>query len=478
MTDMGGGDGPRMHDGAENPTDPQDSALQAIALTDPVVAARRINSLIDSGGLRDAAELMGSLPSWLVVDVLERSGAKDRAIMFRLLSKDTANYVFESLDPPLQSELIHDLHDGRVREIFVDLDPDDRAGLIDELPAKVATRLMRELDPQEQALTEVMLGYPAGSVGRRMTPAFVSTHPDTTAGETLERVKRRIDEVETIYTLPVTDGQRRLVGIVGLRAVMRADPATPIRDLMNDAVSARARESAEKAARRCSGERFIVLPIVDDENRLVGILTFDDALRILEDADSEDTARQGGVEPLRRPYLSTPMRYLVRSRVLWLLVLAVGATLTVQVLEVFESTLEQVVALSLFVPLIIGTGGNTGNQAATTVTRALALGDVRTRDIARVLWQEARTGFTLGLILGGVAFAVAGLVYGTDFGLVIGLTLLSLCTIAASVGGIMPLLATTVRADPAVFSNPFISTFVDATGLIVYFLIARTVLGL
>ena len=463
--------------GVNDPSESPDDPTERIAY-DPVLAARRVDTLIDAGDLRNAAEVLDEMPPWLVVDVLERSGTKDRAVMFRLLSKDTANYAFESLDPPLQSELIHDLHTSRVSEIFAELDPDDRAGLIDELPAKVATRLMRELDPEEQALTAAVLDYPVGSVGRRMTPAFVSTHPDTTAGETLKRVKRRIDEVETIYALPVTDDQRRLVGIVGLRAVMRADPATPIRDLMNDAVSARARESAEKAARRCSGERFIVLPIVDDENRLVGILTFDDALRILEDADSEDTARQGGVEPLRRPYLSTPMRSLVRSRVLWLLVLAVGATLTVQVLEVFESTLEQVVALSLFVPLIIGTGGNTGNQAATTVTRALALGDVRPRDTARVLWQEARTGFTLGLILGSVAFAVAGLVYGTDFGLVIGLTLLSLCTIAASVGGFMPLLATTVRADPAVFSNPFISTFVDATGLVVYFLIARAVLGL
>ena len=463
--------------GVNDPSESPDDAADRIAY-DPVLAARRVDTLIDAGDLRNAAEVLDEMPPWLVVDVLERSGTKDRAVMFRLLPKDTATYVFEALDPPLQSELIHDLHDSRVSEIFAELDPDDRAGLIDELPAKVATRLMRELDPEEQALTAAVLDYPVGSVGRRMSPEYVSTHPDTTAGQTLERVLQRIDRTETIYALPVTDDERHLVGIVGLRSVMRADPDTPIRELMNEAVSARARESDEKAARRCSGERFIVLPIVDDENRLVGILTFDDALRILQDADSEDTARQGGVEPLRRPYLSTPMRSLVRSRVLWLLVLAVGATLTVQVLEVFESTLEQVVALSLFVPLIIGTGGNTGNQAATTVTRALALGDVRPRDTARVLWQEARTGVTLGLILGSVAFAVAGLVYGVDFGLVIGLTLLSLCTIAASVGGVMPLLANTVRADPAVFSNPFISTFVDATGLIVYFLIARAVLGL
>nr|WP_264887337.1 magnesium transporter [Dietzia sp. NCCP-2495] len=433
---------------------------------------------MDTGDLHAAAGALNAMPPWLVVDVLERTPARERAVMFRLLSKETANAAFEALDPPLQSELIHDLHDERVREIFAELDPDDRAGLIDELPARVATRLMRELDPEEQALTAEVLGYQDGSVGRRMSPEYLSTHPDTTAGQTLERVRQRIDQTETIYALPVTDHDRKLVGIVGLRSVMKADPDTPIHDLMNDAVSARATESEERAARRSADERLIVLPIVDAEHRLVGILTFDDALQILEDAESEDSARQGGAEPLRRPYLSTPLRSLVRSRVVWLLVLALGATLTVQVLEVFESTLEQVVALSLFVPLIIGTGGNTGNQAATTVTRALALGDVRKRDVARVLWQEARTGFTLGVILGGVAFAVASLVYGMDFGLVIGLTMVALCTMAASVGGIMPLLASAVRADPAVFSNPFISTFVDATGLIVYFLIARAVLGL
>lgn len=448
------------------------------ALRDPAVAARKIDTLIDSGDLRGASALVGDMPPWLVVGVMERSGAKDRAVLFRLLSKDAANAVFESLDPPLQSDLIGNLHADRVNQIFAGLDPDDRAGLIDELPARVATRLLRELSHDEQALTNVVLNYPAGSVGRRMTPEFVSTHPDTTAGATLERVLERIDDVETIYALPVTDDERRLVGIVGLRAVMRAAPETPVRELMNEAMTARARDSAEIAARRTAEEQFIVLPVVDDEHRLVGILTFDDALRILEEAETEDAARRGGSEPLRTPYLTTPVRSLVRSRVLWLLVLAVGAALTVQVLEVFEATLEQVVALSLFIPLIIGTGGNTGNQAATTVTRALALGDVSARDTVRVLAREVRTGMTLGLILGTIGWLVAGLVYGWDLGAVIGLTLLALCTIAATVGGVMPMLAQTVHADPAVFSNPFISTFVDATGLIVYFLIARSVLGL
>src|SRR5690606_3921439 len=191
-----------------------------------------------------------------------------------------------------------------------------------------------------------------------------------------------------------------------------------------------------------------------------------------------DQARAGGTEPLRRPYLSTPLTSIVRSRVVWLLFLALGATLTVQVLGVFEETLEQMVVLSLFIPLLIGTGGNTGNQAATTLTRALALDDVRPRDILRVLAREVRAGLSLGLLLGGVGFAVASLAYGLDIGSVIGMTLLAVCTMAATVGGAMPLVGKAVGVDPAVFSNPFITTFVDATGLLVYFVIARAVLGL
>jgi magnesium transporter len=247
---------------------------------------------------------------------------------------------------------------------------------------------------------------------------------------------------------------------------------------MRPAHWARATESAETAARRCADLKVLALPVVDNETRLVGILTVDDALRILETADTEDQARISGTEPLRRPYLTAPVTRLVRSRVVWLLVLAIGATLTVQVLEVFEATLAEVVTLALFVPLIIGTGGNTGNQAATTVTRALALGDVGTRDLGNVLFRELRVGLSLGLLLGGLAFAVTTLVYDRSIGAVIGLTLVSLCTLAAAVGGAMPLVARAIRVDPAVFSNPFISTFVDATGLLIYFMIAKAVLGL
>ncbi|GAB2978861.1 magnesium transporter [Actinotalea caeni] len=411
-----------------------------------------------------------------LVATLERLSSKQRAIAFRLLPKGRALEVFESFPPSLRGELVQGLRDAEVAEIFAALEPDDRAWLLDELPASLAPRLLRGLSPRERRRTSAVLGYPQGAIGRRMSPEYVSARLDHTAGEALQRVRDRLDDAETVYTLPVLDGGRRVVGVVSLRRLLGADPATPVAELMRDALVAAADEDAEDAARRCTDQGLLALPVVDRESRLVGILTIDDAVRILEQEESEDVARQGGAEPLRRPYLSTPILSIVRSRVVWLLVLAVGATLTVQVLSLFEATLEQVTVLALFVPLLIGTGGNTGNQAATTVTRALALQEVRPRDVARIVGRELRVGLALGALLGGLGLAVTSLVYDARVGLVIGLTMLAVCTMAATVGGMMPVVARTVRVDPAVFSNPFITTFVDATGLVVYFLVAKAVL--
>ncbi len=424
------------------------------------------------------AATLAPVPDAELVSVFERLTLRQRAVIFRLLPKETAVAVFDALDPALQGDLLEGLHDTEVARLFAELDPDDRAWLLEEVPAVLATRLLRDLPGSERALTAALLGYPQGGVGRRMTPEYVSVRERATVAIALDRVRDRLADAETVYTIPVLDNARRIVGIVSLRELLAADPNAEISTLMQEAHTAKAADSAEEAARRCTELSLLALPIVDSEQRLVGMLTIDDAVRILEFEESEDSARQGGTEPLRRPYLSTPVRTLVRSRVVWLLVLAVGATLTVQVLEVFEATLEQVTVLALFVPLLIGTGGNTGNQAATTVTRALELGDVRPRDILRVLSRELRTGAMLGLLLGTLGFAIASLIYSVEIGLVIGLTLLAVCTVAAAVGGSMPLLARAVKVDPAVFSNPFISTFVDATGLIVYFVIARTILEL
>lgn len=446
--------------------------------TSPEQRSDQIERALGKEDLVAVAEALPPLGVPETIGLLERLDARQRALVYRLLPKDTALAVFEGLDPSLQGDLVRALRDEELASVFAEMEPDDRVSLLDELPASVAGRLLRGLPASERDLTAVVLGYPLRSIGRRMSPEYVATRPDLTAGQTLDRVRSRITDAETVYSLPVVDGERRLVGIVSLRQVMAAEPGTPIAQIVRTAESVPATEDAEVAARRCADLKHLALPVVDSEERLVGILTVDDALAILEEAESEDQARIGGAEPLRRPYLSTPVHSIVRSRVVWLLVLAIGATLTVQVLEVFEQTLEQMVVLTVFIPLLIGTGGNTGNQAATTITRALALGDVRARDILKVLVRELRVGLSLGVLLGAVGFALASLAYGTDIGLVIGLTLLSVCTLAAGVGGVMPLIGRVIGVDPAVFSNPFITTFVDAAGLVVYFLIARAVLGL
>ncbi|WP_178946042.1 magnesium transporter [Kocuria sp. TGY1127_2] len=435
-----------------------------------------IQPLIQSKNFVAIVDAVAPLTPEQVASLLERLSVNHLAIVYRLLPKEKALEVFERLTPKMQSDLIDGLQDSEVSAIFADLDPDDRVWLLDELPAALAPRLLHGLSAKDRELTSGVLGYPKGSVGRRMSPEYVSTHPGHTVAQALERVNHHLADAETVYTLPVLDGSRRVVGVVSLRDLMRSESHLKISELMHQAKTTSAYQSAEEAARRSTNLGLLALPIVDKEGRLVGILTIDDAVRILEHEETEDSARQGGVEPLGRPYFATPIRALVKSRIVWLFVLAIGATLTVQVQSHFEATLEQVTLLALFVPLLIGTGGNTGNQAATTVTRALALGDVQPRDLFKVLLRELGVGFSLGATLGALGGLLTALLYEPRIGIVIGLTLVAVCSLAATVGGVMPMIARALRVDPAVFSNPFISTFVDATGLIVYFLIARAVL--
>lgn len=261
--------------------------------------------------------------------------------------------------------------------------------------------------------------------------------------------------------------------------LLRRPGDAPVVSVMDDdPMVARTEDDAELVARRVLDEGRLLWPVVDREHRLVGVIPVTDAARIDKEAMAEDQARAGASEPLRRPYLLTPVRRIARARLVWLFVLGISAVLTVQVLEIFETTLEQEVTLALFIPLLTGIGGNTGSQAATTVTRALAMGEVRIRNVTQVALKEVRTGLYLGLVLAAVAFVVAGLVYGTGIGAVIALTLVANCPIAATVGGVIPLVARAAKVDPAVFSTPFISTFCDASGLLIYFTVAISVLGL
>jgi magnesium transporter len=445
----------------------------------------------DLGATRDVEALNDWLAGSSTIEIAEelaRLDPAERAIPFRLLAKDRALEVFEILDPLHQQELLEGLREEGVRQIFEEMDPDDRARLVDEMPAKVARRLLAGLSPHERALTAKLLGYPDNSAGRVMSPEVANLRANMTVARALERLRRIGASAETIYALPVTDDQRRLVGAMGLRDLVLADPQTNIGELMDrDVYSARVDEDQEAVARLMLEADLLALPIVDAEGRLVGIVTVDDAMEILEEEQTEDVARAGGAEPLAHPYLSVSVLGIARSRVVWLLILIVAATLTVNVLALFEDRLAQVVALAMFIPLVIGTGGNTGSQSATTITRALAVGEVRGTDVALVVLREVRVGLLLGAMLAIVAFLPA--LFFVNFltteapiarqiALVVSLTLLVVCTLATLVGSLLPLLARRLGFDPAVMSAPFITTLVDATGLVVYFVIAGVVLNI
>lgn len=438
----------------------------------------RMNEALRERSLTTISRTLAEQDPHDVARVLEREDPADRAIIYRLLSRDRALEVFDLLDPEMRSELIQGLRAEDVAKVFEELDPDDRAQLLDELPAGIAKALMTGLSPAERALTAPMLGFSPDSIGRYMSTEYVRLNDGMTLGEALAHVHRRGDDAETVYQLPVTTAHRKLLGVISLRRVVTGRPDDLVRDHMRDPVFLHATDDAEYGAREIIDAHLLAAPVLDSEDRLLGLLTSDDAQAILERSEDRRSARQGGAEPLRRPYLAAPVWGLVRSRVVWLLVLAVSALLTVQVLSAFEAQLDEVVTLALFVPLLTGTAGNTGSQAAVTVTRALAMGEVRPRDILLVMWREVRVGMLLGALLGGLGFVLASIVFGPELGEVIGLTLFAICTLAATVGGAMPLIARTVRADPAVFSTPFIATFCDASSLVIYFLLATWLLGL
>ena len=428
-----------------------------------------------------AAQRLRDMRSAAVERFLDRTPPSLIPVAFRLLDKDVAVEVFGNMEPSLQSDLIDGLADEHTQDLFSQLQSATQARLLDEVPAEVAQRLLASLGPAERDAAAQILGYPEDSVGRRMTVVpleLASQMSSATALNIIRDLTLSESDVDNLAVIPVGSTTHKVLGLVHLPRLVRAEADELVSDIMEPTETVSVHADVEDAARTVVHDRVQALPVVDDAERLIGMLTVSDAQLILEEEESEDTFRSGGAEPLGQPYLSTSVMQLVKSRITWLLVLGIGAVLTVQVLGYFEDTLAAMVVLTLFIPLLTGTGGNTGNQAATTVTRAIALSQVTTRDLGRVISREALVGLTVGAILGTLGFVGAAIFWDPSIGLVIGATLVAICTLAASVGSVMPLIASKIGVDPAVFSNPFISTVVDALGLIVYFLIAKAILGI
>jgi magnesium transporter len=415
----------------------------------------------------DAAEAIGNLPRTL------------QALAFRLLPKDEAIAVYEYLPVDVQQTLLERLRSGEVLELVEAMSPDDRVRLFDELPAKVVRRLQAELSPAERRVTAQLLGYAPETAGRLMTTEFIDLKEFHTAEQALEIVRRRSSSTETIYSLYVTDGARKLTGILSLRDLVVAEPEARIGDVMTrEVISVSTDTDQEEVARAIQRYDFLAIPVVDREQRLVGIVTVDDVIDVIEQEATRDLYAAGAVQAGDEDdYFQSSLFTVVRRRVVWLLVLVLANSLTFAVIAREEEILSRVVVLAAFIPLLIGTGGNVGAQSSTVVIRGLSTQQLLVNDRRVTVLREAAAGLILGLMLLVVVVPWVWQLGGEPMvALATGVSLLAISVLAATAGAALPLLFARLGFDPALMSAPFITTVVDVVGVFIYLRTARLLL--
>ena len=406
-------------------------------------------------------------------------------LLFRLLPKELAAETFVEMEPEEQEMLIRTFSDNELKEVVDELYADDAAALIEEMPANVVKRILKQADPEMRRSINQILRYPDNSAGSLMTTEYVSLRPHMTVEESILRIRRQGVDKETIYTCYVTK-DRTLLGIITVKDLLLAeDDEMRVEELMlTNFISVTTHTDQEEVARMFSKYNFLALPVVDNENRMVGIVTFDDAMDVMEDEATEDMEKMGGMIPSEKTYLRSSAWELFRNRIPWLLLLMISATFTGMIITSFEGALTA--ALAAFIPMLMGTGGNSGSQSSVTIIRALSLDELEFSDIFRVIWKEIRTAVLCGLALAIVCFGKIWLVDRMLLGnyeitlsvnLVVCLALFVTVLAAKIVGAVLPMVAKLVRLDPAVMASPFITSIVDALSLLVYFLFAQAILG-
>ena len=413
---------------------------------------------------------------------------KTMLLVYRLLPKEIASDVFANLEPEAQGAIISSITDKEIEELVDDLYLDDAVDMLEELPASVVKRVLKTAKPGTRQLINQFLNYPESSVGSIMTAEFVDMKKDMTVKEAIAAVRAHSEESEAIYTCYVTDPRRVLEGVVTLRELLVARDDQRVEELMStDLVAATTTEDQEEAVQRIMKYDFISLPVVDQEGRLVGVVTVDDIMDVMEEEATEDIEKMAAITPTDKPYLKMTAFEIWKSRIPWLMLLMISATFTGMIIASFESALAKWVALTAFIPMLMDTGGNTGSQASVTVIRALSIGDLEFSDVFRVLWKELRVSILCALSLGAVSFIkillVDMLLMGNTgitlpIALVVCLTLALTVVCAKLVGCSLPMLAKKLGFDPAVMASPFITTIVDALSLLIYFQFANLLLGL
>ncbi len=412
----------------------------------------------------------------------------DLPLVFRLMPKDLAANTFVELDSDKQQLLISKFNNVELKGLMDELFVDDMVDLVEEMPSNIVKRILAQSDEQTRKYVNDILKYPADSAGSIMTVEYVYLRPDMNVEKAFAKIRKNAIDKETIYNCYVVDTDNKLLGLVTAKDLMLADKETLIKDIMTDnVIYAQTTDDKETVARKIADYGFIAIPIVDDEKRLVGIVTVDDAMDVLRSENSEDIAKMSGIQASDKPYLKRSTFEIWRNRIPWLLVLMVSATFTGLIINTFEARLNAIsTVLFACVPMIMDTGGNAGSQASVTVIRSLALNELSTKDVFKVMWKEIRVSILIGITLGIACFGKLMLIDNLLFGyegytlfrsFIVSLALALTVVIAKFVGCSLPLLAKKVKLDPAVVASPFITTIVDALSLILYCLLAVAMLS-
>ena len=447
---------------------------------------KTLSKLLEEKKYQTLKDVMVTMNGADIAAVFEDLDQDRTPLLFRLLPKELAAETFTELSPELQEHLIRGFSDRELREVVSELYVDDAADLVEEMPASVVKRILAQADPEMRKEINEILRYPENSAGSIMTTEYVSLRPQMSVAEAIQRIRRTGVDKETIYTCYVTK-DRRLLGTVSVKdLLLAADDNTPVSEIMDEnVISVTTLTDQEEVAQMLSKYNFLALPVVDTDQRMVGIVTFDDAMDVLVEETTEDIQKMAGMLPSEKTYLRSNAWDLFKHRIPWLMLLMVSATFTGMIISNFENALAAQVVLTAFIPMLMDTGGNSGSQASVTVIRALSLGELELNDLPAVVWKEIKTAVLCGVALASLCFLKimlfdrmllgnSGISIMTAF--VVCATMAVTVLIAKMVGCTLPMLAKSLGFDPAVMASPFITTIVDALSLLVYFGIASALL--
>lgn len=450
-----------------------------------VTLTETIKVLLDDKKFSTLRDILVTMKPYDIAAVFENLQDEKMPILFRILPKELAAETFVEMDDETQEFLIHGFSDSELKEVVDELFVDDAVDLIEEMPANVVKRILRQADKDMRKQINELLKYPEDSAGSIMTTEFIVLRPDMTAEMAIKRIRRTGVDKETIYTCYVTDANNKLIGITTVKDLLLAEDDELVKSIMEEnVISVTTLADQEQVAQMFSNYNFLALPVVDNENRLVGIVTIDDAIDVIQEEATEDIEKMAAVLPSDKPYMKTSIFGLYKKRAPWLLILMLSATFTSAIISSFEAVLANVLILSSFIPMITGSGGNAGSQASVSVIRALSLGEIQFKSIFLVLWKEFRVSILCGITLAAANFVKLLLfdLHGQEnafmIALVISLTLVGTIIMAKLVGSSLPLLASKVGFDPAVMANPLISTVCDSLSLLIYFGVAKLILHL